>query len=86
MLRRVCGPLLHQYALPAFTAGTDLEWLRMTPTQAQAYRAQLWSGINTSNVALFGPLSDPPAKLVLLQNIVSGLCLGGGCSLRVADV
>lgn len=71
MLRRVCGPLLHQsYELPAFLPGPDLAWLRMTPAQAQAHMARLLASINAANVALFGPLPDPPTKRVLLQNTV----------------
>ncbi|WIA36191.1 hypothetical protein OEZ86_007532 [Tetradesmus obliquus] len=31
MLRRVTGPLLHHYALPAFQHGPDLAWLCMAP-------------------------------------------------------
>jgi hypothetical protein len=74
MLRRVSGPLLHQYAMPAFqTGGPDLAWLCMTPADAQVYRSRLLGSINTANMALFGQLPDPPAKLVLLQNTVSCL-------------
>ena len=72
MLRRVCGPLVHQsYELPAFSPGADLAWLCMTPAQAQAHMARLLASINAANVALFGPLPDPPTKRVLLQNTVS---------------
>jgi hypothetical protein len=62
MLRRVSGPLLHQYAMPAFqTGGPDLAWLCMTPADAQVYRSRLLGSINTANMALFGQLPDPPA-------------------------
>ena len=77
MLRRVSGPLLHQYQLPAFMAGADLAWLHMTPAEAQAHMESLLGSINAANVALFGQLPDPPAKLVLLQNTVRGLWLAG---------
>jgi hypothetical protein len=76
MLRRVSGPLLHQYVVPAFTAGPDLAWLRMTPAEAQAHMASLLGSIKAASVALFGQLPDPPTKLVLLQNTVRGF--GGG--------
>jgi hypothetical protein len=77
MLRLVSGPLLHQYELPAFTAGPDLAWLRMTPAAAQAHMESLLGSVNATNAALFGQLPDPPAKLVLLQNSVRGSWLAG---------
>jgi hypothetical protein len=73
MLQAVAGPLLHQYATPAFQAGPDLQWLRMSPAGATAYSNVILAKISAANTNLFGA-SAPPSKLYLLQNTVDMLC------------
>lgn len=86
MLRRVTGPLLHHYALPAFQHGPDLAWLCMAPDEAQAHRSQLLQDINAANTALFGQLPNPPPRHVLLQNtvrVLQAVVTVASCSLKL---
>jgi hypothetical protein len=73
MLQAVAGPSLHQYAKPAFQAGPDLQWLRMTPAGATAYSNGILAKISAANTTLFGA-SPAPSKLYLFQNTVDVLC------------
>jgi hypothetical protein len=73
MHQAVAGPLLHQYATPAFQAGPDLQWLRMTPAGATAYSNGILAKISAANTTLFGA-SPAPSKLFLFQNTVDVLC------------
>ena len=73
MLQAVAGPLLHQYATPAFQAGPDLLWLRMSPAGATAYSNAILANISATNTTLFGA-SPAPSKLYLFQNTVDVLC------------
>jgi len=74
MLQVVAGPLLHQYATPAFQPGLDLQYLRMNPAEATAYSNGLLAKISAANTALFGPSPQPPSRPFLLQNTVDWLC------------
>jgi hypothetical protein len=73
MLQAVAGLLLHQYAMPAFQAGPDLQWLCMSPVGATAYNNVILAKISAANTNLFGA-SAPPSKLYLLHNTVDVLC------------
>jgi hypothetical protein len=72
-IQAVAGPLLHQYATPAFQAGPDLQWLRMTSAGATTYNNSILAKISAANNTLFGA-SAPPSKLYLFQNTVDVLC------------
>jgi hypothetical protein len=67
MHQAVAGPLLHQYATPAFQAGPDLLWLRMNPAGATAYSTGILAKISAANTTLFGA-SPAPSKLHLSEH------------------